>query len=53
MLFVWLSEGFVKSDIWIWLVEAQESEVEKLWFLETHIIKVNNGVKDFGIRFVM
>jgi hypothetical protein len=32
-------------------LEAQESEVKKLLFLETHIIKVNNGLKDFGSNF--
>jgi len=30
VLSVWLSKGFVKSDTWIWLVEAQESEVGEL-----------------------
>jgi hypothetical protein len=27
---MWLLKGFVKSDIWIWSIEAQKNEVAEL-----------------------
>ncbi len=31
---------------WSWPIEAQDSEVKVLWFLETHWIRISNYVKE-------